>query len=135
MNKIFLIAILIISSLGICAKDQSQLNYFSQQNFSKHTFNAKPIDITVTVNGYTIHITGSVDYSIFTKKVTINCIISITGNGTNISLPFNYTGPLSKLNVEAALSYFPSDQEVADFVVSCINFNTMTIVYPNGQGS
>lgn len=92
--------------------------------------NARAIDITVSVNGYSIHIVDTVDYSVWTGKTTINATISVSGNGVNISLPFNYSGPLNSGHLQDLLYSFPSDEEVCNFVVSCIDFQTMTIVYP-----
>jgi len=138
MKKIIIIASLIFSQFEIFAKDNSILekSITPISKFVKGTFfNAKPINITVTVSGYTINISGSIDYNIWTKKATIHATISITGNGVNLSLPFNYTGPLSSTQIKTVTDDFPTDQQISDFVVSCIDFNTFTIVYPNNPNN
>jgi hypothetical protein len=129
MKKTFFVVILITIAIGTFAV----IRPMSPEKNSSWV-SAKTIDITVTVNGYTIHIVGTVDYSVWSGKTTINATITVTGNGANISLPFNYSGPLNSSKLDTALYSFPTDQEVADFVVSCIDFNTMTIVYPDGGG-
>lgn len=138
MKKIIIIATLIFSQVEMFANDNSILGKKITQTaqiVKTSFFNAKPINITVTVNGYTINISGSIDYNIWTKKATIHATISITGNGVNLSLPFNYTGPLSSSQIKAVTDDFPTDQQISDFVVSCIDFNTFTIVYPNNPNN
>ncbi len=131
MKKIFFAVFLSSITIGVFANTKpTKLKIEKSLSLS-----AKVINITVTVGGYTIHIEGTVDYSIWTKKTTIDATITITGNGQNLSLPFHYSGPLSQGQLNAVFDGFPTDQEISDFVVSCIDFNTMTIVYPGGSGS
>ncbi len=134
MKKIICAFVFVFSVLAMLANDNaSKMLQYQKSKQGILFFYIKEIDITVTVNGYTIHIVGNVDYSVWTGKTKINATIYITGNGVNLSLPFNYNGKLSLTTIMVNRSEMPGDDEITDFIISCIDFNTMTIIYPDGQ--
>ena len=94
MKKIFLIALTAIFSISSFAFSESRLKIETVASEMIKPAPLKKIDITVHSGPYTIHIVGTVNYSL-NGTVTINTTITITGNGTTMSLPFNYSGPLS----------------------------------------
>ncbi len=94
MKKIFLIALTAIFTISAFAFSESRIQIETLAPGSVKMAPLKKIDIKVQSGPYTIHIVGTVSYSL-NGTVTINTTITITGNGTTMSMPFNYSGPLS----------------------------------------
>lgn len=94
MKTILFIAFFGLLSLGAVAENNTLKFYLL--NDSENSIPAfRPIDITIYVNGYTVHIYGTVSFNPFTGNSTINATLTITGNGTNLSIPISYSGSLN----------------------------------------
>lgn len=124
MKKIFLIAFSAIFSVTTFAFSQSMVQIENAPSKMIKPAPLKKIDITVQSGPYTIHIVGTVNYSL-NGTVTINTTITITGNGTTMSLPFNYSGPLSSAkgtnnNPYNEKGIFDEDRQAVSIVVSHI---------------
>ena len=124
MKKLILVLLVTIISYGVFAHNFNSTNC-SPKNVEIQCL--KKIDITVTAGGYTIHIVGNSSYSVWNGNLTISGTITITGNGLNITLPFNYNGPLASRMTSNSLEYDDTrleeeDKPVVDFLVHSIIF-------------
>lgn len=91
MKTLILISGLVIASCSALAqKSAGQLLPETRADQNKR------VDITITVNGSTIRITGHVKFNILTSTLTFEGSITVTGNGESIVMPVNYDGPLQK---------------------------------------
>lgn len=100
-----MIIIIMLSGLLTKAADQSvqmtePLNLNSYKNVP-----FKKVDITVVVNGYTIHIVGNINYNVWNGNVSITATLTISGNGVNITVPYNYTGSLNQAKGKYEYAY------------------------------
>ena len=101
------VMIMIIMLSGLLSKADNQSVLITEQinclNYKNVPF--KKVDITVVVNGYTIHIVGNITYNVWNGNVSISGTLTITGNGANISVPYNYNGPLSQAKGKYEYTY------------------------------
>ncbi len=124
MKKIFLIAFTAIFSITAFAFSTSSLKMETVASRLVKPAPLKKIDITVQSGSYTIHIVGTVNYSL-NGTVTINTTITITGGGATMSFPFNYSGPLNSAkgtnkNVYSEKGIIEEDRQAVSVIVSHI---------------
>jgi hypothetical protein len=124
MKKLILALLVTFISFGVFAYNFNSSNCNSKNVEIQWL---KKIDITITAGGYTIHIVGNSSYSVWYGTLTISGTISIVGNGLNVTLPFNYNGPLASRMISNNLQYDDTrleeeDKPVVDFLVHSIIF-------------
>lgn len=81
----------------------------------------KKIDITIKSGAYTIRIRGEVSYGLFSGNITVRGTISIISNGYDLTLPFDYSGPIKKgpnTPKYTVMELENEDFEPVDFIMS-----------------
>jgi hypothetical protein len=124
MKNLFMIACMAVFSLSVQAANRGP-----EKQVAEAAMNPvfKKVDITVTVNGYTIHVVGNISYNVWSGHVTITATLTITGNGVNIEVPYNYSGSLKAGKGGYEYKYDESkladeDREPVRMIVSHIYF-------------
>ncbi len=93
----------------------------------------KRIQITIKVNGYTIHIGGDFSYKFNKGVAKINGFISVNGNGvTGNNLVINYEGALKRGPYVYNADYSQvdiQDLELAEMILSHLNLKESRHIY------
>jgi hypothetical protein len=132
MKKLLLSLVISIISIGTFANSPTVIKQ-SEVNVGVSCF--KKFDITIQAGGYTIHIVGNISGGLFGSNISMSGTITITGNGTNINLPFTYNGPLNAHRGVPSNNLAYDDSGIDNDVKPATEFLIHSIKFENGSGA